>query len=127
MFHMTTGVVKRAYWYLNIRALSQPDERADAHRDDVRDRRAGWIAKCRQFLRNDAQFSPGREAVGDDVVTQNDNAAGRRCQELRDAADRRGLARAVRPEQPENLARLRSEADVVHRDETVDTGVPAVY
>ena len=41
----------------------------------------------------------------------------------RDAADhphRRGLARAVRPEEPERLARLDAEVDAVDRDEVTE-------
>ena len=49
------------------------------------------------------------------------DAAGRRREQARDAADRRGLARAVRPEQAEDLPGLRGEGDVVHGDEIAVT------
>ena len=57
---------------------------------------------------------PCRERIGEHVVAVDHGRAVRRRNEARQHAHRRGLARAVRPEEPHDLALRDFEGDVVH-------------
>ena len=70
-----------------------------------------------QLLRHHPDARPRRAPVEHHVVPEHVNAARRRRQQARDAADGRRLARPVGPEQPEDAALAGDEADPVHRDE----------
>jgi hypothetical protein len=62
-----------------------------------------------------ADLAPHRSGVLDDVVPEHPGRAGGRQQQRDEHLDRRGLARTVGPEQPEQLAALDGEVDPPHR------------
>jgi len=68
-----------------------------------------------QLLRHDAQLSPRRGVVGDDIVAEHRDAAAAGARKAREDGDERRLARAVGPEQAEELALADVEAHLVQR------------
>src|ERR1041385_353643 len=83
--------------------------------DELEIRAHGHVVIERRVLRQIADAPPRFARLLDDVeALDRDGALGRR-HEAGDDAHRRRLARAVRPEQAQNLAVLGAEADVVDR------------
>ena len=68
-----------------------------------------------EFLRHDAERAARGAEIGDDVVAAHRDAAFVGAREARENADERGLARAVRTEQAEELAFFHREADALER------------
>ena len=64
-------------------------------------------------LRHDGELAAGPHLIACHVDPSDERAAGGRAHAGREDADRGGLARAVRPEQPEHLAASDREADAV--------------
>ena len=76
------------------------------------------------FLEHDAARAPRRKRVLRDVETGDLGRPARRRDGRRQHADRRGLARAVRPEQSEDLARLDVEVDPADRLDAAGVDLP---
>jgi hypothetical protein len=74
----------------------------------------------RVLLRDRAEARPDVRAVGGGIEAQDPELAAGHGGDARDHPHRRRLARAVRAEEPERLARLDPEVDAVDRDEVVE-------
>jgi hypothetical protein len=76
----------------------------------------------RQFLRHETDHGAGGAVVGGDVVTVHPYGPCAGIDDPADGADQRRLARAVGPQQCEDLAPANVEADVLESPETGGVG-----
>ncbi len=79
------------------------------------------VLEQRELLAHVADAALGPLGVGDDVLAQDADAAGLRGDRAGEHADGRGLAAAVRAEEPEDLASGDVEVDAVHGGEVAET------
>ena len=80
----------------------------------------GQLEVERVLLRDRAEAGPDLGTVGRRVHAEHPQLAAGHRRDARDHPHRRGLARAVRPEEAERLARLDPEVDAVDRDEVAE-------
>jgi len=73
---------------------------------------AGHVRIEREVRRQVADTAPDGDRIPVGIETEQARAAARRVQEIEQRADRRALARTVRPEKPEHLARAHLEVEV---------------
>src|SRR5687767_4994936 len=91
----------------------------ERHQQVLQHRHAGEGARDLEAARDAAPRAlPGRQAR--DLLAVELDRAGVVAQRARDAVDQRGLARAVRPDQPEALAARDSDAHAVERGEAAE-------
>src|ERR1051325_12182649 len=84
------------------------------------------LFRAGELLRHQPDQLARRAVVGDDVVPRHGDAPRRRRDDAADDVDERGLARAVRAEQREDLAAADVEVDALERLEAGGVGLGQV-